>query len=57
MAALATTPDAPVDPDVLRDVAHSLDQRFWMSREVQESPVSWRKQRAPPWPAWRPPAR
>ena len=32
-----STPDAPVDPAVLRDLSHSPDQRFWLLREMQEA--------------------
>jgi DNA-binding CsgD family transcriptional regulator len=37
LEALMSAPGAPVDPVVLRDLSHCLDQRFWLLREVQES--------------------
>ena len=37
LEALVSTPDAPVDPAVLRDLSHSPDQRFWLLREMQEA--------------------
>jgi DNA-binding CsgD family transcriptional regulator len=37
LEALVSSPDAPVDPAVLRDLSQSPDLRFWMLREVQES--------------------
>jgi DNA-binding CsgD family transcriptional regulator len=37
LEALVSTPDAPVDPAVLRDLSHSPDQRFWLLRELQEA--------------------
>ncbi|MGH3164319.1 MAG: ATP-binding protein, partial [Trebonia sp.] len=36
LEALVSTPDAPVDPAVLRDLSQSPDQRFWLLRELQE---------------------
>jgi DNA-binding CsgD family transcriptional regulator len=37
LEALVSTPGAPVDPAVLRDLSHSPDQRFWLLREMQEA--------------------
>src|SRR3984957_3049552 len=37
LEALVSTPDAPVDPAVLRDLSRSPDQRFWLLRELQEA--------------------
>ena len=37
LEALVSTPDAPVDPAVLRDLSQSPDQRFWLLRELQEA--------------------
>src|SRR5208282_3868948 len=34
--ALVVADDPPVDPDVLRELSRSPDQRFWFLREVQE---------------------
>jgi DNA-binding CsgD family transcriptional regulator len=39
LEALVSTPDAPVDTGVLRDLSRSPDQRFWLLRELQEALV------------------
>jgi DNA-binding NarL/FixJ family response regulator len=37
LEALVSSVDPPVDPDILRDLSKSPDQRFWLLRELQES--------------------
>jgi DNA-binding CsgD family transcriptional regulator len=37
LEALVSSADPPVDPDILRDLSKSPDQRFWLLRELQES--------------------
>jgi DNA-binding CsgD family transcriptional regulator len=37
LEALVSSVDPPVDPDILRDLSKSPDQRFWLLRELEES--------------------